>query len=186
MLLKLCLTLAGEGRREVAEVWRVSQNRAKWLSQSWIPHQWGISPWTSYHQKLTSWTCSGFTLEGTFLVSEVNTKVRSFYFISILCHRNSLYLLPSGEPVCHLRHQVSPDRKSLYVGEAEESMGARRFSPEVRSPDTWVAEVCENETWQGEKKKKHDGRRGEAGCWEPCLNTNSSSRRSCRRQFYQS
>ena len=80
MLLKLCLTLAGEGRREVAEVWRVSQNRAKWLSQSWIPHQWGISPWTSYHQKLTSWTCSGFTLEGTFLVSEVNTKVRSFYF----------------------------------------------------------------------------------------------------------
>ena len=136
MLLKLCLTLAGEGRREVAEVWRVSQNRAKWLSQSWIPHQWGISPWTSYHQKLTSWTCSGFTLEGTFLVSEVNTKVRSFYFISILCHRNSLYLLPSGEPVCHLRHQVSPDRKSLYVGEAEESMGARRFSPEVRSHDT--------------------------------------------------
>ena len=141
MLLKLCLTLAGEGRREVAEVWRVSQNRAKWLSQSWIPHQWGISPWTSYHQKLTSWTCSGFTLEGTFLVSEVNTKIRSFYFISILCHRNSLYLLPSGEPVCHLRHQVSPDRKSLYVGKAEESMGARRFSPEVWSPDTWDAEV---------------------------------------------
>ena len=53
-----------------------------------------------------------------------------------ICRRNSLYLLPSGEPVCHLRHQVSPDRKSLYIGEAEESMGARRFSLEVRSPDT--------------------------------------------------
>jgi len=40
---------------------------------------------------------------------------------------------------------VSLDRQSLFVGEAEESMGARRFSPEVRSPDTWVAEVSEEE-----------------------------------------
>ena len=148
MLLKSCLTLAGEGRREVAEVWRgASHNRAKWLSQSWIPHQWGISLWTSYHQKLTSWSCSDFTLEGTFLASEVNTKIRSIHFISIHCHRNPLYFLPSGEPVGHLRHQVSPDRQSLFVGEAEESMGARRFSPEVRSPDTWVAEVSKEEIW---------------------------------------
>ena len=146
MLLKSCSALAGEGRREVVEVWRgVSQNRVKWLSQSWIPHQWGISLWTSYHWKLTSWTCSGFTLEWTFLVSLVNTKIRSIYLISIQCHRNPLYFLPSGEPVCHLRHQVSPDRQSLFVGKAEESMGTRRFSPEVRSPDTWVAEVSEEE-----------------------------------------